>query len=303
MSNSNPASSVDAFPPAPCRLGLGCVTFGREIDRAASFALIDHAVRHRITFLDTASAYGAGASETILGEWIAAHGARSDLTLATKVLPPYSPAAIEASVVESRRRLGVETLDLLFLHRWHPTAEDPSVLAALEALVARGHVRSVAASNYTSEQLERTLQLQASVGTAPFTALQNIHNLAVRSIDAATQAVCARGRVDIITYSPLGAGFLTGKHEAGVQPGTRFALVPGHQDIYFNDLARRRLARLLSVAARAGLPAPHLALAWALHQPYVARVLVGGRTPAHLDQALRARDFNAPGLFRELAED
>ena len=81
-----------------------------------------------------------------------------------------------------------------------------------------------------------------------------------------------------MTYSPLGAGFLTGKHQHGVQPGSRFDLVPGHQDVYFHDEAYRRLARLESVAPAPDTRQAHLALAWALHQPGVASVLVGGRT-------------------------
>src|SRR5204862_2036273 len=107
----------------------------------------------------------------------------------------------------------------------------------------------------------------------------------------------------IVTYSPLGAGFLTSKHQRGVEPGSRFALIPGHQRIYFHEAAWRRLARLEAVAARTGHSQAHLALAWALHQPGVASVLVGGRTPAHLDQALAAEAFDDPAIFAELEAD
>ncbi|MEQ1853064.1 MAG: aldo/keto reductase, partial [Chthoniobacteraceae bacterium] len=108
-------------------------------------------------------------------------------------------------------------------------------------------------------------------------------------------------QIAIVTYSPLGAGFLTGKHQRGVAPGSRFDLVPGHQDVYFHESAYRRLARLEAVAARTGLSQAHLALAWALHQPGIASVLIGGRTPAHLDQALAAEALDDPALFVELA--
>jgi aryl-alcohol dehydrogenase-like predicted oxidoreductase len=76
--------------------------------------------------------------------------------------------------------------------------------------------------------------------------------------------------------------------------------LPGHQKIYFQDQAYRRLARLEAVAARSGRSQVELALAWALHQPQIDTVLIGGRTPAHLDQAFAALAVNEPALMAEL---
>jgi aryl-alcohol dehydrogenase-like predicted oxidoreductase len=231
---------------------------------------------------------------------MASRDVRNQLALATKILPPYSPATIEEAVAGSLQRLGTGFVDLLYLHRWDETAADAAVLRSLDALVKSGRVRALGASNFTVPQLSRILDLQADLGAAPMRALQNIHNLAVRSIDDSTRQLCARHRIAVVGYSPLGAGFLTGKHDQGVQPGSRFDIIPGHQNVYFNDLARKRLSRLREIAASSGLPMTQLALAWALHQPEIAAVLVGGRTTAHLDQALQACSFPAPGLLREL---
>ena len=282
-------------------IGLGCVTFGREIDAAASHSLLDHAYACGIHFFDTAAAYGAGASESILGKWIATRRPEAgSASLATKLLPPYEPAQIQESVSRSLERLGVATIDLLYLHRWDATAESPEALAAFHDLVRAGKVRTLGASNFTVPQLAAALSLQEKHGFEPFRVVQNNHNLAVRDVSAEFREFCAARKIAIVTYSPLGAGFLTGKHQRGVSPGSRFALVPGHQDVYFHEAAYRRLARLEAVAARTGHSQAHLALAWALHQPGVASVLVGGRTPAHLDQALEAQAFDEPGLFAEL---
>lgn len=288
-----------SFPP----LGLGCVTFGREIDRAASFAMMDHALRHEITHFDTAAAYGSGASEEIIGQWLAARGTRDRIALATKILPPYSPATIEAAVNKSLRRLGQSALDLLYLHRWDESVASPEVLRALDALVRNGRVRHLAASNFSTAQLEQALRLQAELGLARFRALQTVHNYAVRSVDEPTRSLCAREQIAIVGYSPLGAGFLTGKHAQAVQPGSRFDLIPGHQNVYFNEVARRRLARLEEVSVQSGVAMTRLALAWAQQQPQIATVLVGGRSTAHLDQALQARDFSAPHLMQDLDRD
>jgi aryl-alcohol dehydrogenase-like predicted oxidoreductase len=285
------------------RLGLGCVTFGREIDRADSFAMMDHALHHRITLFDTAAAYGSGASEEIVGQWLAARGTRERLILATKILPPYSAAAIETAVSVSLRRLAQPSVDLLYLHRWEDSVLEPEVLRALDGLVRDGRVRQLAASNFSTVQLEQAVRRQADLGVAQFRALQTVHNYAVRSVDEPMRSVCARERIAIIGYSPLGAGFLTGKHAQGVQRGSRFDLIPGHQNVYFNALAHGRLARLEQVASQSGVAVTRLALAWALQQPQIATVLVGGRTTAHLDQALHALAFSAPNLMQELDDN
>ncbi len=267
------------------QIGLGCVTLGREIDEAASCVLLDHAFARGVRLFDTASAYGGGASESILGRWLASRRP-SGITIATKILPPYDRIDIDAS----RQRLGVDQIDLLYLHQWHD-----SVLAAgaaLDELVRSGRVKALGLSNVTLAQLQ--------AAGPRFSVVQNNHNMAVSDVSDALRDYCAANGIAIVTYSPLGAGFLTGKHQQGVQSGSRFDLVPGHQDVYFHSGSYRRLATLEAVAARTGHSQAHLALAWALHQPGIASVLVGGRTPQHLDQAFAALDFNDSALFAEL---
>lgn len=282
-------------------IGLGCVTLGREIDEASAHLMLDHALARGIVFFDTASAYSQGASESILGRWLASRRpTEGSVTIATKVLPPYEPGRLADVADESLRRLGTAVIDLLYLHCWDAAAESPAALAGLDALVRAGKVRALGASNFNLRQLETALALQEEHGFERFSVVQNNHNLAVSDVSDEFRAFCAARNVAIVTYSPLGAGFLTGKHRRGVQPGSRFELVPGHQDVYFHDEARRRLARLESVAARTSHSQAHLALAWALHQPGVASVLVGGRMPAHLDQALAAQAFDDPELFAQL---
>lgn len=264
-----------------CQIGLGCVTFGREIDQAASFALLDHAWGRGVRHFDTAAAYGGGASETILGKWLASRKPEG-ITIATKILPPYD----RIDITHSLKRLGVEQLDLLYLHQWHETALQADT--ALEGLP----VKRFGASNFTLEQLR--------VAGPRYTVVQNNHNLAVSDVNDEFRAYCATSGVSIVTYSPLGAGFLTGKHQSGVQSGSRFEIIPGHQQVYFHDSAYQRLSKLEAVAKRTGHSQAHLALAWALHQPGIDTVLIGGRTPAHLDQAFAALEFDDAVLLTEL---
>ncbi|MES2508216.1 MAG: aldo/keto reductase [Verrucomicrobiota bacterium] len=283
------------------KIGLGCVTFGREIDEAASHTLMDHAFERGVSMFDTAAAYGQGASEQIIGRWLASRRpAAGTVTVATKILPPYDPDSILRAVDVSRTRLGVDTIGLLYLHRWDSDAISLPVLTVLDSLVRQGKVLALGVSNWDAKQLMNAAKLQQEHGLVSFSAVQNNHNFAVSDITEDLREFCAARQIAIVTYSPLGAGFLTGKHNQQVQPGSRFDRIPGHQAIYFNETSHQRLAALEAVAARSGYSQVHLALAWALHQPGVTSVLVGGRTPAHLDQAFAALSDNDAEVLTEL---
>ena len=290
--------------PALAPICLGGSTFAREIDQTAAFAMMDHAYANGVTLFDTAAMYSAGASEKIFGAWLASRRPTpGSLIVATKIYPPYTPEAMSAAVTASAARLGVDVIDVLYLHKWDAAAGTPATLAALDQLVRSGRVRAVGASNFTAPQLRDTLALQTRLGLNPFRILQNNNNLAVSDVDGPIRELCVTHGVAIVTYSPLGGGFLTGKHRGGVQPGSRFDVAPGHQPIYFTPVCEARLKRLAEIAARTGHSMPHLGLAWALHRPGIASVLIGGRSPAHLDQAFAALQLDDPTLFAELEAD
>jgi aryl-alcohol dehydrogenase-like predicted oxidoreductase len=282
-------------------IGLGCVTFGREITEEASFELLDYAVAGGITFFDTAAAYAHGASETIIGNWLVSR--RPDLEslrIATKFQPPFTPARVSEVVAGSLSRLGVAALDLLYLHQWDETAASVDFLTALDREVTGGRVKAIGVSNFHRNELEQALSVQDRFGLRRFSVLQNNFNYAVSDVDFEYRTFCESQEIDVVTYSPLGAGFLTGKHRNGVAPGSRFDLIPGHQDVYFQKVSQDRLARLESLARESGHSPSHLALSWAMHQPGIQTVLIGARTTAHIDQAIAAREFDSTGLFREM---
>ncbi|MBZ4190872.1 aldo/keto reductase [Niabella beijingensis] len=275
------------------KIGLGTVTFGREIDAAQSFRIMDHATAAGIFFFDTAAAYGQGASETIIGDWLQAHPSRAQqVTIATKLLPPYDAATLRQRVAESLRRLQRESIDLLFFHNWHPSVLYVDTLTALADLMQQGTVKATGASNFNGAQLDRLLTTQETLQLPKITAIQNNHNLAVSDLDAPLLSVCRNHQLAIITYSPLGAGFLTGKHSSSVEEGSRFNLVPGHQAVYFTDESRAQFQKLYNAAGGQRYRQIQWALAWALQHPHTDRVLVGARTVMHLDQALRAAAFD-----------
>ena len=271
------------------KIGLGCVTFGREIDLPASFSIMDYALEKEIAFFDTAAVYGGGASEEIIGQWFTQRGkAAAHITIATKLLPPFESTTIAAAVEQSLMRLRRDRIDILFLHSWHPTVENKDVLTGLNKLLTSGKIGAIGASNFNAGQLNALLQQQISNDLIPVAFIQNNQNFAVSDVDDELRKLCRDFNVHIITYSPLGAGFLTGKYRHAVSPGTRFGIIPGHKDIYFNDHAWERLDKLLKVAEETGKPVALLALSWAFHQPGVSSVLIGCRSTRHIDQALAA---------------
>ncbi|MBM3873408.1 MAG: aldo/keto reductase [Verrucomicrobia bacterium] len=291
------------YPSAPplVRIALGSSTFGREIQAEAAFSLMDRARERGVMMFDTAATYTAGASETIMGQWLADRRPdRASLIVATKIYPPYTPAEIDAATAVSAKRLGVDVIDVLYLHKWDAAVTTLETLRALDALVRSGRVRALGASNFNAQQLGDALAAQAAHGLERFRLLQNNNNLAVRDVNEALVSLARDYGVAIVTYSPIAAGFLTGKHRTGVVPGSRFDMAPGHQPIYFAPEPQRRLAQLEALSSLSGQPMANLALAWALNRPGVSTVLIGGRGPHYVDQAFAALAIDDPGLLAAL---
>jgi aryl-alcohol dehydrogenase-like predicted oxidoreductase len=230
---------------------------------------------------------------------LAERKARAVVVLTTKVRTPLGKARVLASAEASLRRFGVDIIDLLLLHSWDPAAPLEDTLEGLDLLVRQGKVRAVGCSNFAAWQLCKTLWRQDVRGWARMEAVQPNYNLVVREIEAELLPLCADQQVGVLTYSPLGGGFLTGKYaRAGAVPaGARFEVVPGMQPIYLHDAGFCALARLEAKAAELEVAMPVLASAWAMGCAGVTSVLIGARTPAQVDQALAA---DALGMTAEL---
>jgi aryl-alcohol dehydrogenase-like predicted oxidoreductase len=280
-------------------IGLGCVTFGREIDESTSFAVMDHALSRGINLFDTAEAYGGGASETVVGKWLKQSGYRDKVVLCTKVSGNLTAERILTSAEASLRRLNTETVDLFQLHRFDPNVPLEEMLEALNQLVEKGYTRYIGCSNFAAWQLAKSLWKQDVNGWARLESVQPMYNLVDRNIERELIPLCTDQQVGIISYSPLGAGFLTGKYrrDAEVPKGTRFEVIPGHQAIYFNDNGWRVVEGLRTQSESSGISMINLAMAWAIGQPGITCVLVGARGTEQVDQAFAAE---AIGLSEEL---
>jgi len=278
------------------RIGLGCVTFGREIDEATSFDVMDHALERGITLFDTAEAYAKGRSEEVVGAWLRSRGRRGDIVLATKVANNLTRERVITSCETSLRRLQTDRIDLFQLHHFDPKNPWDEALAAMDTLVKQGKVRAIGCSNYPGWRLCRALWKQEVNSWARFESTQEGYNLVLRGIENDVIPLAEEQQIGLLAYSPLGAGFLTGKYgrDRIIPEGTRFDVVEGHSDPYFHEDGFRVVDELRAKSARLGISMVHLALAWVLAQPAVTSMLVGARKPEHVDQAIDASAISVP---------
>ncbi len=282
-------------------IGLGSVTFGREIDAETSFSIIDYAMDKDINLIDTAEVYSAGGSEAVLGQWLARNSNRQKVVLATKIAPPLGRDRVLQFAEDSLRRLQTDVIDLYQLHAYDDGTPFEETLDALNTLVEQGKVRYVGSSNFASWQLCKALWIADVNGWAPMVSVQPNYNVAIRDIEAEVLPFCADQNIGVISYSPLGAGFLTGKYtKTWTAPkGTRFDVMPDHWEIYENNASMRRMEGLREVAADTGISMVQLSLAWAIGQPGITSVLIGCRTLSHVDQAFQAEEM---GLTQEIRD-
>jgi len=283
-------------------VSLGCNNFGSRIDAAQSYAVVDAAFEHGITFFDTADVYSTGESEKILGAALA--GRRDRAVIATKFGAPMSetdrgssPDYVRRACEASLRRLGVDHIDLYYQHAPDPTTPIEDTLGALDELVQAGKVRHIACSNSSAQQIGQAVETSRERGLPRFVAAQIEWNLLERNVEAEIVPACAQDDVAVIPYYPLAAGLLTGKYRRGSEfpKGSRF-----DKSEYFaataTDAALTRVEELLTLASKLDRQLSELAVAWLDAQPQVASVLIGSATPAQVAR-------NTSHLRRPLDED
>ena len=193
-------------------IGLGSVTFGREIDAEESFSIIDYAMDRSINLIDTAEVYSSGTSETVLGQWLSRSSNRQKVVLGTKIVPPLGRERIMQVVEDSLRRLQTDVIDLYQLHAFDADTPLEETMDALNTLVQQGKVRYLGCSNFDAWQICKALWIADVNDLAPMVSVQPNYSLAIRDIEAELLPFCADQNIGVTSYSPLGAGFLTGKY-------------------------------------------------------------------------------------------
>ncbi|MGY1944974.1 aldo/keto reductase [Nocardia asiatica] len=274
--------------------GLGCMGMSHAYgaaDDEQSIATLRHALDSGVTLLDTADFYGAGHNEELIGRAVA--GRRDEVVLATKFGfanrlgeptrirgdAAYVRQACEASL----RRLGVDHIDLYYLHRVDPQVPIEETVAAMAELVRAGKVRHLG----LSEAGARTIRRAHAVH--PIAALQSEWSLWTRDLEAEIAPVCRALGIGLVPFSPLGRGFLTGRYSS--VEGLAQTDVRRSQPRFAEGNLERNLtivAKLNELAEAKGVTAGQLALAWVQHRGEDVVPIPGTRRQRYLEENLAA---------------
>ena len=324
---------------------LGTMTFGEQVDEPTAHAILDRALERGIDFIDTAEMYAVparaqtfGATETIIGNWLARHpDARRRIVLATKVAGPsrgmpwirkspgLTPQDIFDSCEGSLRRLKVDVIDLYQIHwperhvpafgqlYYEPSQERSQTsiheqLEALARLVRDGKVRHVGLSNETPYGVHEFVRLAQQHGLPRIATVQNPYCLVSRGVENGLDETMHRLGVSLLAYSPLAFGALTGKYDAAGFDGPG-APADGRIGRY-ETVRKQRWGRPEALAAARrynrlarehGLTPTRMALAWCYTKWQVASTIIGVTSVAQLDEDLDAWGTTlSPELLAEI---
>ena len=297
-------------------LCLGCMTFGEADDKSfmyevganeeTSSAIMNRSLEKGINFFDVADVYGQdGLSERVVGKWIAREKKRNQVVLATKFRfrtwdgPNGTGASryrILRTVEASLRRLGTDRIDLYQIHMQDVDTPEEETLRALDDLVRQGKVLYIGASNYAAYRLTESLFVSELSRLERFISLQAQYSLLVRDLEREHVPLCQKFGLGILPWSPLAAGFLSGKYDKS-QPmpqGARFTKWKERWQTFDKERNWRILAAVKTIAAELGATPSQVSLAWLLKKPTVTSVIFGARTLQQVDDNLKAAALVLP---------
>ena len=269
-------------------LCLGTMMFGGATDEPAAQRIVDAAREQGVNFIDTADGYNGGRSEEVVGRAVREH--RSWWVLATKCANPtgqgpnargLSRRHVQHAVEASLRRLSVETIDLLYLHKEDHATPLAETVRALADLIRDGKIRYFGVSNYRSWRVAEICRLCDEAGIDRPAASQPLYNALNRQVETEHLPACGCYGLGVVPYSPLARGVLTGKYAPDAPPPAETRA--GRQDRRMMESEWRpeslRIARELAARAREkGVTPGQFAFAWVLNNRFVTAAIGGPRT-------------------------
>ena len=296
------------------RLGLGTLTWGRDIRGEEARALLRAFVEAGGSLVDTAAAYGAGEAERMIGRLIRTDVRREDLVIATKAgfgirdgerVIDTSRQALQADLRASLRRLGTDHIDIWQLHAWGSAPIEES-LAAIDTAVAAGDVRYAGVSNFVGWQTAQAATWQnAFPGRAPITAAQVEYSLLARRAEVEVIPAVRAFGLGLFPWSPIGRGVLTGKYRHRIPRDSRGAAT--HFAWFVQPYLEARSRSVVDAVAVAAdgldLTPAQVALLWVRDAPGVTAPLLGARTAAQLEEYLAVDETALPAEIVAALDD
>ncbi|MFZ2028911.1 MAG: aldo/keto reductase [Vitreimonas sp.] len=279
-------------------LMLGGNVFDWTADEKGSFAVLDAFVDAGGDAIDTADVYSAwvpghqgGESESVIGRWLKASGKRNKVVIGTKVgMWPKQIGIKRENILEacdgSLKRLGVDVIDLYWLHRDDEATDAEEYIGALDTLVKAGKVRSIGASNFKAARFGGGLKESDKSGKARFSAQQPEYHLLNREIEAELMPLCEREQVSLLPYYGLASGYLTGKYRSEADK----AKSPRGQrmDKYMQGKGPAVLAALDVVGAKHEATPAQVALSWIMAKPAIAAPIASATSVNQLQELMGA---------------
>ncbi len=297
------------------RLGLGTMTWGRDTDTHEAADQCRAYIEAGGNFLDTASTYGDGDSERVIGGLIGTLFQRSDVAIASKAGVTFpegnrtinnSRQALIAELDKSLTRLETDYLDIWQIHSWDPFNPLEDTLSALDYAYSSGKARYVGISNFSGWQSARAITIQESNSAkAPIVTHQVEYSLLNRDSELEVLPCADETGIGILAWAPLGRGVLTGKYRNGIPSDSR-AAAPHfikHVEPYLRPDSAR-IVEAVSVAAQGlGFSPLEVALAWVRDTPGITSAIVGARTGAQMRGILKSEEVSLPQIVRDALDE
>ena len=324
-----PLANTGILVPEIC---LGTMTFGEQNTQAQAFEQLDYALAQGINFWDTAEMYPVppkpetqGATESIIGQWIAQRGGRDKLFLASKIAGPsqggshirvgqtrFNASDISSALDGNLKRLQTDYIDLYQLH-WpqrptnffgklgyenseaHNTQTVTSLqetLQALETEIQKGRIRYIGLSNETPWGTMKFLQIAEQLGLSKFVSVQNPYSLLNRTYEIGMSEIAKYEGIGLLAYSPLAFGYLTGKFRNGARPANARVTLFSRFSRYSNPESEWATEQYAQLAERHGLTPTQLALAFIKQQFFVTSTIIGATNLDQLKENIQAFEID-----------
>ena len=313
-------------------IGLGTMTWGVQNTEEEAHAQLNYALENGVNFIDTAEMYPIppqkklyGITESYIGTWLQANSnKREQIIIATKVVGPgafmryirngprLNKEHIHQALEASLKRLKTDYIDLYQLH-WperrtnffgqlgYPSKLDKDedaisikeTLEALAELVQSAKIKYIGVSNETAWGVHEFLRIHQQEGIGPrIVSIQNPYNLLNRSFEVGLSEFSHREKVDLLPYSPLGFGVLSGKYCDGAKPeGARLSLYGKNYSRYTNEICNQATDNYVSIANKYGLDPAQMALAFVNSRPFVASNIIGATNLKQLATNINSVDL------------
>lgn len=297
------------------RLGLGTMTWGRDTDEIEAADQCRAFLDAGGNFIDTASTYGDGDSERVIGGLIGSLFRREEVIVATKAGIGFTDGvrrinasrhSLIAELDRSLARLGTEFVDIWQIHAWDVSTPLDDTLSALDYAYTTGRARYVGISNYSGWQIARAATKQQSNSMkAPLTTVQNEYSLLNRTVETEILDAAQECGVGFLAWAPLARGVLTGKYRKGIPSDSRGAAphFAKHIEPYLDSHSSRIVEAVAVAAEGLGYSPLEIALAWVRDAPGVTTSIIGARTGAQLRGVLKSEEIALPDIVRNALND